>query len=192
MGSAPMQTRRWTRLEYERLVEAGFFGPGERLELLGGELVVAEPHGTRHAVVTTLVSDVLRRSLGPAWHVRIQAPIALDEESEPEPDVAVVPGGPREYLAAHPRRPALVVEVAESSLAFDRGERASLYARAAVDDYWLVNLVEEVVEVHRRPRPDPSAPYGWHYGSIACARRGDLVAPVASPDSVVSVADLLP
>lgn len=192
MGDAAIRTRRWTRLEYERLVETGVLRPGEPLELLGGELVVAEPQGARHAAVIMLVADVLRRALGPAWHIRVQAPVALDEESEPEPDVAVVPGGPRDYLAAHPSRPALVVEVAEASLALDRGVKASLYARAGVDDYWLVNLVDDVVEVHRQPVPDPAAPHGWRFGSVTRLSRGQQAAPLAAPDAPVPVADLLP
>ena len=192
MQAADIRTRHWTRLEYERLVEAAMFQPAERLELLGGELIVAEPQGTRHAAVITLVADVLRRVLGPSWHIRIQAPLALDEESEPEPDVAVVPGSPRDYLAAHPSRPALVIEVAESSLALDRGMKASLYARAGVVDYWLVNLVNDVVEVHRKPVADPAAPYGWRFATLTRLDRGRHITPLVAPDVLVPVADLLP
>jgi Uma2 family endonuclease len=192
MDDASIQTRRWTRSEYERLTVAGFFRPGERLELLGGELVVAEPQGARHAAVIMLVADALRRALGPAWHVRVQAPVALDEESEPEPDVAVVPGGPRDYLAAHPSRPALLVEVAEASLALDQGVKASLYARAGVADYWVVNLVDEVVEVHREPVPAPGAPHGWRFRTVTRLARGQRAAPLAAPATSVLVEDLLP
>jgi Uma2 family endonuclease len=192
MHQAEIRTRRWTRLEYERLVEAAFFRPTERLELLGGELIIAEPQGTRHAAVITLVADVLRRDLGPSWQIRVQAPLALDAESEPEPDVAVVPGRPRDYLMAHPARPALLVEVAESSLALDRGTKASLYARAGLADYWLVNLVDEVLEVHRQPVPDATAPYGWRFATVTQVGRGHHVAPLAVPDALMPVADLLP
>ena len=192
MHATEIRTRRWTRLEYERLGEAGIFHPAERLELLGGELIVAEPQGARHAAVIALVADALRRRLDSPWHIRVQAPLALDEESEPEPDVAVVPGGPRDYLAAHPSRPALLIEVAESSLALDRGEKASLYARAGVVDYWLVNLVDEVLEVHRQPVPDPTAPYGWRFATMNRLDRGRHVAPLAAPDASIPVADLLP
>jgi Uma2 family endonuclease len=192
MHAAERRTRRWTRLEYERLVEVGVFRPAERLELLGGDLVVAEPQGTRHAAVVALVADALRRDLGPSWHVRARAPLALDQESEPEPDVAVVPGGARDYLTAHPSQPALLVEVAESSLALDRGEKAGLYARAGVADYWLVNLVDEVLEVHRRPAPDPAAPYGWRFAALTRLERGHHIAPLVTPDVLVPVADLLP
>jgi hypothetical protein len=94
-------------------------------------------------------------------------PVALDDESGPEPDLAVVPGRPGDDDCAHPSRPALIVEVAESSLAFDRARKASLYARAGLADYWIVNLVDRVLEVHRNPAPDPEAPYRWSYRSIA-------------------------
>jgi Uma2 family endonuclease len=124
--------------------------------------------------------------------VRARAPLALDQESEPEPDVAVVPGGARDYLTAHPSQPALLVEVAESSLALDRGEKAGLYARAGVADYWLVNLVDEVLEVHRRPAPDPAAPYGWRFAALTRLERGHHIAPLVTPDVLVPVADLLP
>lgn len=192
MHATEIRTRRWTRLEYERLVEAGILRPAERLELLGGELIVAEPQGTRHAAVVALIAEVLRRSLGPAWHVRVQAPLALDTDSEPEPDVAVVPGRPRDYLGTHPSRPALLVEVAESSLALDRGAKASLYARAGVADYWLVDLVDEVLAVHRQPEPDATAPYGWRFASVTRVVRGQHLTSVVAPDVILLVADLLP
>src|SRR5919198_643400 len=80
------------------------------IELVGGQLIIAEPKSTYHAVAIDLATEALRRAFGPGWTVRIQEPIAPDDESEPEPDVAVAPGTPREYLTAHPSRPALVLE----------------------------------------------------------------------------------
>ena len=93
-----MAQRRWTRVEYDRLIEAGFFRPGDPVELLGGCLMVAEPQGSAHFTSIRLVEDALRGAFGAGWEVRVQGPVALDDESEPEPDVAVVPG------AAHPCR----------------------------------------------------------------------------------------
>src|SRR5205085_348286 len=84
----------------------------------------------------------IRASLPPGWIVRVQAPLALDDESAPEPDVAVVRGRHADYRSAHPTRAALIVEVAESSLTFDRVQKGSLYARAGIVDYWIVNLVD--------------------------------------------------
>src|SRR5689334_5726551 len=126
----PPRTRRWTRVEYERLVELGVFQPGERLELLDGLLVVREPQGARHATAIRRVLAALRRTLGDAWQIDSQLPIALDADSEPEPDVAVVPGDPGTYREAHPSHPLLIVEVAESSYRVDREHKAGLYARA--------------------------------------------------------------
>jgi Uma2 family endonuclease len=184
--------RRWTRAEYERLIEVGVFGPGEPLELLGGELMVSEPQGSAHYTAIGLVEDALRAALGPGWLVRSQGPIALDDDSEPEPDVAVTPGTRRDYSLEHPSRPALIVEVAESSLALDREHKGGLYARAGVTDYWILNLVERVLEVYRQPVADPETRFGWRYSSTEVLVPGSSVALLAAPAARISVADLLP
>jgi Uma2 family endonuclease len=116
--------RRWTRREYDRLVELGFF-EGERLELLDGVLALREPQGSRHAAGVRAVIDALGDALGRAWRVDSQLPIALDDDSEPEPDVAVVPHDTQRYRAGHPSRPALVVEIAESSYRVDHNYKGS-------------------------------------------------------------------
>jgi Uma2 family endonuclease len=191
MPASQARTKRWTRLEYERLIDLGAFGPEDRLELIAGQLVVREPQGRRHSTGIRLVAGTLRAAFGPDWNIEAQLPIALDEESESEPDVAVVAGGPRDYLASHPTRPALVVEIALTSLALDRGEKASIYARARVTDYWIVNLVDNLLEVYREPRADPDAPSGWRYASTTTLRRGDAVTPLALPHWSIPVSDLL-
>ena len=109
-----------TRVRYDRLIEAGIFGPEDLVELLDGLLVAREAQSARHATAVGLVQAALARGFGRAYHIREAKPIALDGRSEPEPDVAVVPGRLRDYVAAHPSRPVLVVEVADSSLALDR------------------------------------------------------------------------
>jgi Uma2 family endonuclease len=138
MKQTPLTLHRFTRVEFDRLVDLGMF-QGEPVELIGGLLVVAEPQGRYHASAVGAVGDGLRTILPPGWLVRVQMPVALDDQSEPEPDVAVVPGAWTDYHSDHPARAALVVEIAETSLAFDRGEKASLYARGRVRDYWIVN-----------------------------------------------------
>jgi Uma2 family endonuclease len=188
----PISTKRWTRLEYERLVELGAFQPGERLELVGGELLVREPQGSPHMTAIGLTEDALRVRFGLGWTVRVQGPIALDDESEPEPDVAVVEGSRRDYASAHPTRPALLVEVADTSLAMDRVHKGSLYARARVADYWIVNLVDRVLEIYREPVPAPEAPYGWQYSNVRTLGPSDFVSPLAAQDARIAVADLLP
>jgi Uma2 family endonuclease len=118
--------------------------------------------------------------------------VALDDESEPEPDLAVAPGTLRDYRCEHPARPVLVVEVAECSLRLDRNEKSSLYARAQLEDYWIVNLLAHVLEVYRQPTPDPTAPYGWSYSSRQVLGPESSAAPLAAPDARVRVSDLLP
>jgi Uma2 family endonuclease len=187
-----LQTRRFTRLEYERLTELNFFQPGERLELIDGLLIVREPQDSPHATGVRLVLGALRAVFGTGWIVDSQLPVALDDYSEPEPDAAVVPGDPRDYRDAHPTRPVLIVEVAESRLAFDRRHKASLYARAGIADYWVVNLVERVVEVYREPVADSSAPYGFRYRSVTRLAPPATVTPLAAPSATIPVAELLP
>ena len=186
----PLTLRRWHRDEYDRLVGLGVF-QGEPLELIGGQLVVAEPQGPYHASAITRVDYALRAVVPAGWLVRVQAPVSLDEESEPEPDLAVVPGQPGDYRDAHPMHPVLVVEIAESSLDLDRGGKGSLYARAGVPDYWIVNLMEGLVEVYRDPGPDASAAFGSSYRSVTRLAPPASVAPVAL-GGPIAVADLLP
>jgi Uma2 family endonuclease len=192
MSSSPARAKHWSRLEYERLVDLGVFQPGERLELVGGALLVREPQASPHATAIQAVQEALRAVLGPGWVIRTQMPIALDDESEPEPDVSVAPGSFRDYTHAHPSRPALLVEVAESSLAFDRRDKGSLYARALVPEYWIVNLLERVLEVYRQGEPEPRATYGWAYRHRERLEPEQHVTSMIAPDSRILVADLLP
>jgi Uma2 family endonuclease len=192
MSTYPVRTRRWSRVEYDRLIDIGVFLPDEPLELLGGELIVSEPQGSAHYTAIGLVEDALRAALEPGWLVRSQGPLELDDESEPEPDVAVTRGDRRSYSRRHPSRPALVVEVADSSLAFDREHKGSLYARARLDDYWIVNLVDRVVEIYRRPIQAPSAPFGWRYASREVLSAESSVELLAAPGARILVSDLLP
>ena len=191
MKQAPFTSKRWQRVEYERLVDVGAF-EGEPIELIGGQLIVAEPKGSPHAASVEMTGDALRASLPPGWIVRVQNPLALDDESAPEPDVAVVRGRHTDYRHAHPARAALIVEVAESSLAFDRAQKGSLYARAGIADYWIVNLVDSVVEVYRDPGPDLTAPFGWRYSSVERFRPPATLTLLELPQAAVPVAALLP
>lgn len=191
MRQTPLTLRRWKRVEYERLVDLGVF-EGDPIELIGGQLIVAEPKGSPHATAVGMANDALRAVLPPGWIVRVQDPLALDDESAPEPDIALVRGSRADYRHAHPARPALAIEVAQSSLGFDRQEKGSLYARAGVQDYWIVNLVDGVLEVYRDAAPDASAPYGWRYRSIETLSPPALVTPLVPPSSSIPVAALLP
>ena len=190
--TSALETRRFTRVEYERLIDLEFFQPDERLELIDGLLVVREPQDSPHATGVRLVLTALRAVFRAGWIVDSQLPVALDDHSEPEPDAAVVAGVPRDYRDAHPTRPVLIVEVAESRLAFDRRQKASLYARAGIADYWVVNLVDRVLEVYREPVAAPAAPYGFRYRSMTRLGLTATVTPLAAPSATIPVADLLP
>jgi Uma2 family endonuclease len=187
---APLTLRRWKRAEYERLVDLGVF-EGDPVELIGGHLIVAEPQNSPHATAVGAADDALRAVLPPGFIVRAQMPISLDDESAPEPDLAVVFGRRADYGQGHPTRAVLVVEVADSSLHFDRREKGSLYARARIAEYWIVNLIDRVLEVYRDPEFDPAAPHGWGYHSVSRLAPPAVVTPVALPLAEVRVGDLL-
>lgn len=191
MAIPERKTRRWTRIEYDRLIDLGVFQPGDPIELIGGELLVAEPQGAPHYTSIQKTARALERAFGPSWNIRTQGPMGLDEESEPEPDVAVVPGDPEDYSTSHPSRAVLVVEVSESSLAFDRGHKGSVYARAGMMDYWIVNLVDRLLEVYREPVPDAAAPFGARYSRREDFDTSDQVSPLVAPHARIQVRDLL-
>lgn len=188
MSESVIYARRWARVEYEQMIETGLFRPDERLELLDGLLLVAEPQDDRHALAIRRVDAALRPHFGDGWLLAMQLPLALDEMSEPEPDFSIVRGA----RAGHPRHAALIVEVAESSLSLDRGRKATLYARAGIQDYWIVNLAEGALEVHREPVATPETAAGWRYLEIRSLGPDATVAPVAAPAARIRVADLLP
>jgi Uma2 family endonuclease len=186
------ELKRWTRIEYERLVDKGVLGPGDKIELIDGLMLVAEPQSSEHFTAIRLVALALSRVFGEGWDIRTEGPIALDEDSEPEPDVAVVRGAPRDYADAHPADPVLVVEVALTSGRFDRTEKSGLYARAGRPDYWILDLVERRLEIRREPAPVPATAYGWEYTAVTVHDAAADVSPLAAPTARIRVADLLP
>ena len=142
-----VQPRRWTRQEYEQLGELGVLGPEEHVELIGGEIVQVPPQQTRHATGVYLAQVALSAVFRAGFLVRVQLPLALGQYSEPEPDVAVVAGRPRDFVVDHPTSALLVVEIAEATLSFDRNTKASLYAAAGIPEYWIVDPQEKRIVV---------------------------------------------
>lgn len=190
MGALRVRTRRWTRHEYDRLIEVGLLREDDPIELVEGRLVVAEPQHDPHARAVELGTDALRLAFGRGWRVRVQLPLALGRDSAPEPAVVVLRGTPRDAPAGHPTTADLVVEVAESSLALDRGPKARIYARAGIADYWIVNLVDRVIEVHREPGPDARGRF--RYRAVQVVRPGETLTPLAAPGASVPVDNFLP
>ena len=167
------------------MIGAGILGEDEHVELIGGRIVEMSPEGPAHAGAIDLCAEALRAVFGPGYTVRVQHALIVDPADEPEPDVAIVPGGPRDHLAEHPRTAALVVEVADSSLDYDRGQKAQLYARAGFEEYWIVNLRDRCVEVHRQPSPEG-------YARVMTLAADATVSPLAAPAARIAVAALLP
>jgi Uma2 family endonuclease len=184
--------RLWTRDEYEQMIEHGIFRPDERLELIAGEIVALAPQKSPHATAISLGLGAFIAVIRGAFHIRIQLPLALGADSEPEPDIAIVTGSARDYRDAHPSTAALVVEIADSSVAFDRNRKGSLYARAGIPEYWIVNLQSRMLEVYRDPAPDPAAPLGYAYRQRLSLGPEARMSLVAIPGAEIMVADLLP
>lgn len=189
---AAPRVRRWTRDEYYQMASLGWFR-GKRVLLLDGEIIEMAGQGNWHSIALEMCERVLR-DLFPKdrYWVRGQRPLDLpDGSSDPEPDLAVVPGNPADFHQ-HPSTALLVVEVSDSSLRLDR-RKANAYAAAGVEDYWIINLPDRVVEVYRDPVPDATAEFGHRYGSLVTLRPGDLVIPLAAGKGpLIAVADLLP
>jgi Uma2 family endonuclease len=183
---APVSSlRRWTRAEFARMVETGIIQADERVELLDGEVVAMTPQKGPHATVVDVLHSLLKDALGRGFRVRSQLPLALGPTSEPEPDLAIVKGGPWDFLVDHPTGAELVIEVAESTLGKDRLRKGPLYARAGIQEYWIVDLTSDAVEVCRDPGDDG-------YRSVERLVRGQTIRPLAKPDIIVAVADILP
>ena len=182
---------KWSREEYYKMGDAGFFN-GCRVQLVEGVVIETSPVTSQHATSTTLTADVLRDVFGRNWVIRQQAPITISKFSEPNPDITVAAGKIRDFKEAHPRTAALVIEIADSTLQYDRGRKASLYAKAGIADYWIINLFHEQIEVYRRPNADDEAEFGVSYGDKLVFKRGDSVRPLAKPKATIAVADLLP
>jgi Uma2 family endonuclease len=182
---------RWTREQYYKMGESGILTE-ENVELIEGEVIQMSPIYSPHATSVTLADDVMRDIFGKGWVVRVQLPLSLGINSDPQPDVAVVAGKARDFKDAHPSTAALVIEVAVSSLVYDRNTKASLYAKAGIKDYWIVNVEGEQLEVYRRPIADAKGEYGFIYTQTLIFKKGDVVKPLAKPKAVVAVADLLP
>ena len=184
------QTVRWTKDEYHRLAEMGWFDD-RRVELLAGEIFEMPVPKMAHVVALDLTASSLRAAFGNGYWVSPQAPLDLMLSSEPIPDVFVVPGKPRDYTV-HPTTALLLVEVSDSTLSHDRNRKGSLYAAALIQDYWIVNLVDRQVEVYRVPVSDAAGYFGFTYSQRTIAVPGDTVSPLALPQGQIAVADLFP
>ena len=182
------QPRKWTREEYHQLGDAGFF-QNRRVQLIEGSIVEMSPQKNAHSVSLLLTCDVMKALFGTMRTVRFQLPLKLSEVSEPEPDVAIVTGKPRDW-SDHPATADLVIEISDSSLQFDLTDKAELYAGALLPEYWVVDLVHRRLIVHRQPKRPRSG--AARYDEVTVYDADAVVKPLAKPRASVKVADLLP
>ncbi|HVT19458.1 MAG TPA: Uma2 family endonuclease [Thermoanaerobaculia bacterium] len=186
MSIATVKTHRWTREQYERLAEAGLLRPEQRVELVDGVIYDMTPQSSLHATAVSLAENALQKLFPEGFDIRVQMPLVLAADSEPEPDLAVVPGTPRDYRDAHPSYAVLIVEVAGASLAHDRRRKAPLYARAGIPELWILDFTSSVLTVYREPHE------GSYRSVVVLGREASVRPQGAGAGAPVLVADLLP
>ena len=175
--------RLFTVDEYYEMARVGILKPDERVELLDGEIVKMNAIGSPHAWCVTRLTEIYAPFIG-RYRIRSQNPLQLGRYGAPEPDFAIVRRDVPEDRHPGPSETLLVIEVADTSLRVDRGIKRTMYARAGIVDYWIVDLNADRIEVYREPARS-------RYRSVTLLGRGDSVAPLFAPDFSVDVSAVL-
>ena len=194
MTGAAVRPYYWTLEDYEQLIALGLL-EGKHVELMQGEILTMAPMGEPHALTIIHLTEAFLPHFNTRtdYHLRAQMPLALPALTcEPEPDIALVPLDTPTNEAGRPTSASLIVEVAESSLTYDRDRKGPLYAAAGIQDYWLINLPERCLEVYRQPVPDAASFSGWRYQERQVLREGEAASPLIAPEVMIAVAELLP
>lgn len=181
-----VQTRPLSVQDYHAMIEAGIFRPDERVELLSGQLIQRVAKGSPHRAAVTRVRRVLDQLLGDSVLVCVQDPVQLDDFSEPEPDVAVVKPDPLDYETHHPGVTDIfwLVEVADSTLAYDCGEKALAYACAGIQEYWVLDIKRRRLHLFRQPGE-------LGYGDRTVLPEDAMISPISFPDCIVTISAFL-
>ena len=184
---AAFTLRKWTVKEYHKLGEIGIFNPEERVELIEGNIIKISAKGTGHACATRRTASLLHNLVGNQAAVYNKSPIALDDDSEPEPDIAVVRIDAFDYATHHPTPSEvyLIIEVADSSLTFDREIKAKIYARSGIADYWVLNVGDRQLHVFREPAVDG-------YQSEVILGETASISPIEFPAFNIAIQAMLP
>jgi Uma2 family endonuclease len=185
---ATAATRRlFTAEEYQHMGEAGILHEDERIELIAGEILQMAPIGSRHSACVDRYNQEFTAQAGGRFIVRVQSSIRLSPNSEPEPDIVLLRSRPDFYAGALPRPPdvLLIVEVADSSLPYDRDVKLPLYAAAGIPEVWLTDLPMQVVLQH--VEPDAGG-----YRRVTRYRRGDVITATTLPDLTIHIDAILP
>ncbi len=184
--STPLRTHNFTVDEYHRMAEAGVFHEDDRVELIDGQVVEMAPIGPRHAGCVNRLTELFSPLAGTIATLSVQNPVILAQHEEPQPDFTVLRHRADGYAARHPK-PAdilLVIEVADTSVEYDRSVKILLYARAGVPEAWLVNLPADRIEVYRDPA-------GGGYADVTSVSRGETLTPLEVPSATLSVDRIL-
>ena len=185
-------TKRFTLDEYHRLGELGFFAPDERVELIRGEIILMPTKKTPHSVCNTLLWQELFRLIGDRAYLRVQEPIILPADSEPQPDVVIARNRSDNYLSSHPY-PAdvlLAIEISDSTLSFDQNTKLSLYAEDGISDYWIFNLVDNCLEMYSEPYQDRKGKFSYRLKRVALPN--EVVAISGFPDISLELSKVFP
>ena len=186
METATTRRRRYNVDDYYGLLETGVLTEDDRVELIEGEILPMSPIGIRHGLAVRSLGHRLTLLLQERAVLSVQSPLRLDDWSEPEPDIVVLPGPIERLTESHPAATdaLLVIEVADTTVRHDRGRKLPLYARFGVPEVWLVVLRRSLVEVYRGPE-------SGRYASKTILGRGQSLSPLAFPDVTLSVDEIL-
>jgi len=176
------------------MVKAGLLGPESRVELIDGEILEMSPQDPKHSQGYSRAERAIRSRLPEGLWLRTQQPLSLGQTSDPEPDLAVIRGSVDDpgRETAHPSSALLVVEISSTSLSFDRGVKADLYAAAGIPAYWIVNVSQRQVEAFGEPAESPGTRFGQRYQTRRILRLGDVVACPWSPEDLIPVSEFFP
>jgi Uma2 family endonuclease len=177
---------RFTAQDYHRMGEIGILGPDDRVELIEGEIIQMSPIGDRHAGRTIVLNRTFTLRLGQRAYVSVQNPVRLSERSEPQPDLVIMRASSATHAVRAPRPEdvLLLIEIADTTVFYDRELKVPLYAAAGIPETWLLDLPADRLRVYRGPE-------GREYRSVQILARGSTVAPMAFPDIEIAIDEIL-
>jgi len=181
---------RWTRDQFNEIGGMGLF-EGRRAILVEGEILAMPAMNDPHRTALVLADEAFRAAFGPGYFLSMQSPFDIGKATDPEPDLAVIKGSVRDYFGKGLQSAEIVVEISDTTYAYDRREKASLCAKAGVQDYWIVRLKTRQLEIYRQPQADETQPFGFGYGERRIYESDAVVQPLGAPNPV-AVSVLLP
>lgn len=184
--------KRFTLAEYERLIELGFLTQNDRVELIRGQIIEMTVKGKLHATVSRLLLRELAKLIGDRATLQVQDPIVLPNNSEPEPDFAILSNRSDNYLTTHPNanNVLLLIEISDSSLKYDQEVKLPLYAEAGICSYWIFNLVETCLETYSEPYQKLQGEFGYRLKRVVTAQ--ETIALSCFPDVSLNLAKIFP